>query len=306
MEGLDAQLDSQNIQVLQAQLQELEATAAVAAATAAPPGGAPPAPTVFSSASALNMAAAYTHLQARVQELEAAAAVATAAAAPPGGAPPAPTVFSSAPALNMAAAYINLQTQVQELEAAAPAATAPPRGAPPVPVALSFASAFAKTAPAHIDKPCKAGNEPLLARPINLFKGKNSLMVDADSKEQEQIIALTAQVKKLSRAKTKVKQPKVSLTTRPKDAKSTTKDFKGKHCHLECKYHPNRWVCHTSGECSKNPANAASASDSTPTSGSGGEKKTSKRLKAAKLATKLAAALLEDSDEESGVESDAT
>jgi hypothetical protein len=63
--------------------------------------------------------------------------------------------------------------------------------------------------------------------------------------------------------------------------------------HTDCQYHLNQWVCHTSQECSKNPANADS---STP---SKGEKPNSRRLKAAKLA----AALLEDEGDESGEES---
>jgi hypothetical protein len=29
----------------------------------------------------------------------------------------------------------------------------------------------------------------------------------------------------------------------------------GKNYHLACEHHPNQWVCHTTAECSKNPAN---------------------------------------------------
>ena len=58
VEGQEAQRDAQNVQVLQARVQELEAAAAAAAAIAAP-GGAAPAPPVFTLAPALaNTAAA--------------------------------------------------------------------------------------------------------------------------------------------------------------------------------------------------------------------------------------------------------
>ena len=78
----------------------------------------------------------------------------------------------------------------------------------------------------------------------------------------------------------------------PKAGEPTTKDFKGKHYHLGCKFHVDRWVCHTSEECSKNP-DKASKDSAKGSSSEGGH-----RLKAAKLA----AALLED-DDDSGSES---
>jgi hypothetical protein len=80
----------------------------------------------------------------------------------------------------------------------------------------------------------------------------------------------------------------------PKPGEPTTKDFKGKHYHLGCKYHPNRWVCHTTEDCSLNPVNsAASASSSTPTTENEDKKTGSRRLRKAKLA----AALLEEDEE---------
>ena len=85
----------------------------------------------------------------------------------------------------------------------------------------------------------------------------------------------------------------------PKPGEPTTKDFKGKHCHLACKCHPNQWACHPAEDCSLNPANVAAASASA-TAHENGEKKTgSRQLKKAKLA----AALLEE-DEESQNEDD--
>jgi hypothetical protein len=138
----------------------------------------------------------------------------------------------------------------------------------------------------------------------------------APTKEQSQIVALMAQVESLTKAKAKEKQPAAGASTAtlekkkrgknpewawkdkmPKEGEATTKEFKGKHYHIDCKYHPKRWVCHSSADCSKNPANIASASASTPTDdGPAPEKKTSKRLKAAKLA----AAILEDDDDDDG------
>jgi hypothetical protein len=79
----------------------------------------------------------------------------------------------------------------------------------------------------------------------------------------------------------------------PKAGEPTTKDFKGKHYHLACKFHPDRWMCHTTEDCSKNPENTATASASTPTAEQGEKKAGARRLKAAKLA----AALLEDDEE---------
>jgi hypothetical protein len=165
--------------------------------------------------------------------------------------------------------------------------------------------------------------------------GVNNLMADAVSKfearvltkewaaptkEQSQILALTAQVDQLSKAKSKSKQSASSVAVTPgkekttpkrgknpewawkdvmpKDGEPKTKDFKGKHYHVACKFHPDRWVCHTSEQCSKNPSNAGSASSSTPDTDQGVKKASARRLKAAKLA----AALLEEGDE--GEESD--
>ena len=147
----------------------------------------------------------------------------------------------------------------------------------------------------------------------------------APTKEQSQIIALSAQVEQLkTKAKAKSKQPSetasaitpAGTTTKktkhsnspewawkdviPKEGEPRTKDFKGKHYHLACKFHPNRWVCHTTEDCTKNPANIESAATSSESTETVAKKPGSRRLKAAKLA----AALLEEDDEESDDESD--
>jgi hypothetical protein len=157
----------------------------------------------------------------------------------------------------------------------------------------------------------------------------NSLMADAEAKfrtrvlnnewaaptkEQGQIIALTAQIEQLkSKTSPKPKQPIASGAVvpgkppkrgknpewawkdiMPKPGEPATKDFKGKHHHLGCKFHPNRWVCHAAEDCSLNPVNsAASASSSAPTAENEDKKTGSRRLKKAKLA----AALLEEDEE---------
>ena len=94
----------------------------------------------------------------------------------------------------------------------------------------------------------------------------------APTKEQEQILALTAQVNQLRIAKTpkadKRNPPKEPSKTRedrekkwawkkilPKEGEPVTKVVDGKTYHLACEHHPKQWVCHTSAECSKNPAN---------------------------------------------------
>ena len=95
----------------------------------------------------------------------------------------------------------------------------------------------------------------------------------APTKEQEHILALTAQVNKLRIAKTPTKAdkrtpPKDPSKTRdnrekkwawkkilPKEGEPVTQVVDGKTYHLACEHHPKQWVCHTSAECSKNPAN---------------------------------------------------
>ena len=142
----------------------------------------------------------------------------------------------------------------------------------------------------------------------------------APTKEQTQILALTAQVEKLTsvkpKSKSKSKTPKTtpgappakSLKQKknghsewawkdvmPKEGEPVTKHFKGKDYHIACKFHPNRWVCHTSEACSKNPENIATASAAAAEAAESDpppSKKEAKRLKAAELA----AALLKDAD----------
>ena len=159
----------------------------------------------------------------------------------------------------------------------------------------------------------------------------------APTKEQHQILALTAQVEKLKASSNKSKSRNPNSNTRnpksdagnpppkttkpprhagsewawkdvmPKDGEPVTKEFKGKHYHIGCKFHEKRWVCHTSEECSKNPANAAAASAAAASAASADAaaadtatpvKKPSKRLKAAQLAAALLEEAEEDDDEE--------
>jgi hypothetical protein len=89
----------------------------------------------------------------------------------------------------------------------------------------------------------------------------------APTKEQGQILALTAQVELLSKSARKPPSKPPPKTWKkdkdkwawkdvlPKDGEPTTKDFGGKTYHVNCTHHPNQWVCHTTAECSKNPAN---------------------------------------------------
>jgi hypothetical protein len=103
----------------------------------------------------------------------------------------------------------------------------------------------------------------------------------APTKEQEQILALTAQVDKLRIAATPKKdkqkngqsnafnpQKKTSKAKLerekkwacwkkilPKEGEPVTKVVDGTFHHLGCEHHPKQWVCHTSNECSKNPKN---------------------------------------------------
>jgi hypothetical protein len=149
----------------------------------------------------------------------------------------------------------------------------------------------------------------------------------APTKEQGQILALTAQVEQLKSIKSKSRTAKAEPGTgagngngagkplkrkgsewawkdiMPKEGEPTTKDFKGKHYHIACKFHKDRWVCHTSEECSKNPANSASASSASadPVVTGTPPPASSRRLRAAQLA----AALLQE-EEETGGESDGT
>jgi hypothetical protein len=127
----------------------------------------------------------------------------------------------------------------------------------------------------------------------------------APTKEQGQILALTAQIEKLQSArkpeKSKQNQRAPRNTSKggkeapkenkwawkdvlPKEGEPTTKSFAGKEYHVACKFHPKQWVCHTSEECSKNPTNT----------GNEGPTSNKKRLKAAKLA----AAILEENDDD--------
>jgi hypothetical protein len=72
----------------------------------------------------------------------------------------------------------------------------------------------------------------------------------------------------------------------PKEGEPVTKVVEGKNYHLACEHHPNQWVCHTTAECSKNPANNGVPKDA----------QAKQRLKKARLAA--AALLAEDEEEE--------
>jgi hypothetical protein len=145
----------------------------------------------------------------------------------------------------------------------------------------------------------------------NKFKTRVLLKTwSAPTKEQEQILALTAQVNQLRIPKaapkkdkrapkdpSKAKQDKDEKwawkKVLPKEGEPVTKVMDGKNYHLECEHHPNQWVCHTTAECSKNPANNGVPKDVN----------SKQRLKKARLA---AAALLaeEGEDEESDEDPD--
>jgi hypothetical protein len=133
----------------------------------------------------------------------------------------------------------------------------------------------------------------------------------APTKEQEQILALTAQVNQLLIAKAAPNKdkrtPPKDLSKRkqdreqkwawkkilPKEGEPVTKVVDGKTYHLACEHHPKQWVCHTTAECSKNPANNGVPKDAD----------SKQSLKKARIA---AAALLaeEGEDEESDEDPD--
>jgi hypothetical protein len=147
-----------------------------------------------------------------------------------------------------------------------------------------------------------------------LIKFKSRKLIgqwSAPTKEQGQILALTVQVELLKSVKQLTKKvPNESATKKPKTARKdnkqawkdtlpkagdpTTKEFEGKEYHVNCPYHPNQWVCHSSQECSKNPKD----SDAATPSGDAGLTMKAQKLEAAKLA----AALLAEGDD-SGEES---
>jgi hypothetical protein len=110
-----------------------------------------------------------------------------------------------------------------------------------------------------------------------LVKYKARKLVDkwsAPTKEQGQILALTAKVELLKanqvpkkgkpgdNKKPPNKQGKKDKNKwawkniMPKDGEPKTKDFEGRKYHVDCQYHPKQWVSHSESECSKNPANA--------------------------------------------------
>jgi hypothetical protein len=138
----------------------------------------------------------------------------------------------------------------------------------------------------------------------------------APTKEQEQILALTAQVDKLRVAATPKKDkqrngqsntPNPQKNTSkaklerekkwawkkilPKEGEPVTKVVDGTSYHLECEHHPKQWVCHTSDECSKNPKNNGVWRYSGDLAVNA-----KKQLKATRIAAAAAAAVAEQGD----------
>jgi hypothetical protein len=126
----------------------------------------------------------------------------------------------------------------------------------------------------------------------------------APTKEQEQILSLTARATTLAarveelksqKSPKQAKTPGGATTPKkrqkdnkwawkdvlPKDGEPTTNNFEGKSYHVNCPWHPDQWVCHSVDECTKNPKNAGGP----PASASGTP--SSRRLKAAKLVAAL-------------------
>ena len=132
----------------------------------------------------------------------------------------------------------------------------------------------------------------------------------APTKEQEQIIALTARVEKLKSLKQPQKQSKPAASgtatkkhkkdnnkwawkdTLPAAGEPTTKTFEGKEYHVNCPYHKDQWVCHPVAECFQNPANATAGGRAAATPAS-----SSRRLQRAQLAAALLEEDGEDADE---------
>jgi hypothetical protein len=131
----------------------------------------------------------------------------------------------------------------------------------------------------------------------------------APTKEQGQILALTAQLELLNKVAKPKKTPSESRKqkgprkdnkwawkdTLPKPGEPKTKEFEGKQYHVNCPYHPNQWVCHSAQECSKNPAAGA---DAVTPDAAASSAPAARRLKAAKLAAAVLATK-NDSGEES-------
>jgi hypothetical protein len=119
----------------------------------------------------------------------------------------------------------------------------------------------------------------LMADALIKFKARKLVgKWSAPTKEQGQILALTARLELLDKAAKqapkkptrdsprKPKGPKDNKwawkDTLPKAGEPTTKEFEGKQYHVNCPHHPNQWVCHTAQECSKNPKGADPATPS--------------------------------------------
>jgi hypothetical protein len=121
----------------------------------------------------------------------------------------------------------------------------------------------------------------------------------APTKEQAQIVALTAQLehftsakgpkqlKKSTAKKTKKDNKWAWKDTLPKDGEPTTKLFDGKQYHVNCPFHKDQWVCHTLAECLKNPANATA--EDTPAASVPAATPGARRLQLAQLASALLA-----------------
>jgi hypothetical protein len=131
------------------------------------------------------------------------------------------------------------------------------------------------------------------------------------TKEQEQILALTARVEQLKSQKMPKLIPKKPPTGKkpkkdnkwawkdilPKDGKPGTKLFEGKQCHCNCPFHKDQWVCHPVEECKANPDYAGAR----PPLGDRTADPSARRLQRAQLA---AALLAEGKESDEGKEVD--
>jgi hypothetical protein len=136
------------------------------------------------------------------------------------------------------------------------------------------------------------------------------------SKEQEQIIALTAQLSKMSNKKgsAKVTQGKKNKDkpksdkdaswawkkVAPKEGEGKTKTVKGRsYMWNSCVNHPNRWITHKTAECKVSAKGSKSATPKGQPKVENEKKQETESEKNRYNKAKVAAAMLADSDEES-------
>jgi hypothetical protein len=149
----------------------------------------------------------------------------------------------------------------------------------------------------------------LMADALIKFKARKLVgKWSAPTKEQGQILALTAQLELLNKAAKPPKKGPNDSPCKPKDrdnkwawkdvlpkaGEPTTKEFDGKQYRVNCPYHPNQWVCHSAKKCSKNPETVTGAA--TPDAAASSAPN-ARQLKAAKLAAAALAAEDDSGDE---------